>query len=1444
MQFLALFLISAPAVMARGPLEDIQANTRKMKEIGNKWHKAFKAFDLAGIKRVADIMADAEAAEQQLKRNAFSQNNELAKIFKKSSQQTGASTQEAITVKSEVETDRENYLAAATTLEERAEEEQEAAAEDFEDQANAAISEIDEDTQELEQDLEAHTEETTEMTEEVLGVALESMAEESDALKESGKEFQGRVADTLSSQKEVKSEIKAVNKVLDGVEKMYMDAVTKAKQAATNFQMQLSADSMAAQDAGSKGTDKTAQVINKELAALQKEVSAEQKRMASDVAAKQKEFKSQGQAVVNELMQTRMQQNKEALAFFGEQDKAQLDFDNEVQKLVEKGGQDAHEAARQAAEAMGKVNEEKDNLARFIQGKNEKFQGDVDREAMSMRGQITAMTDEENRNLMDLVERIKNYVNSALSDSRSSILEGGEQVMSTTTKLDDEISDVLRLTYKISKQMNTNTEVFSQISEEDKATQADVTTKMNDLLGKIQASVVDLDEAVTQQIEATDSSISEDAEKEKGVALEQLSAVKDSILQKINEASEAFEVGQQKTTRHIEASQQEIAAKLASLQTAVGDLEKESGNMAVAIPEEQKATEASYGQVRGELEGLFKALDKSKGEVAAYIEGEQQRGNAAAVKDLEMAQSELKEKFATSNNDLAGIMKQLRESLAEFEEKSNEQFGDTAGKASSLSAKIQALMTTVSEYLEKQGSNAKELSDYTTDSLRTMRNGEKAAVTAIRGEIDKAREETNQAISKAQDKFASDVKMRSMQSSDSLEKVRAAANAAFQEDEDKRKQFLEGAAQKQDELSQKANSVGMEVETMTANVNKQIEGDKMKMDQLAKNEESQIENGRKKMEDLKKAVAGQYKQLDSMVFSQAGNFAKEQKQAMHELSKQSSEETAGEQSRQKMGQEQAEQAEKAFLTEADRSLHAMDDADHALAASTAKMQGERDTLSSEMINGVQSAKTAVDMGEAKVQNAIQGEEKKVVENQNDGLGDMEGLLVGMQSTQAAADEDVAKMAKNAKSELEYMKKKNEFLAEETAKKIEQLEDMPDLAGQFEDDVKPVKKQLDQEADRLKKEFNQTETALKSDASELESVRGRRMQRAIALHNEATEMKEGYVNEMSDAVDKLEKYQAHANGEYKTLGAALKKFDQQLTIISGFESNHDTELIDDLKRRAYKLQTSNEKLLDWQRHFKYRTLAFNTEVERRLRQLEGQMEEQESQIANERLNEDMMLNKNMRRGSKSLDEQMSKLSSMESAGMSNMVDNVQKGMGKLMNEEQGFEAAEAGEMKEAERQVTTMNHDTEEAMGQLQAGASKVADEVGSFREQLSGKTQAINNKLFLQQKELEETDAAKKELELRQRLAQLGSKSSGSFAQLRDAGSSAGKAHEDAMAEEAADEKTDEQKHEEEKQALLAFNAKMEKENARLEQLDDSLDGKVASLQGALKQLQLRQTAA
>merc|ERR1719183_1636500 len=100
------------------------------------------------------------------------------------------------------------------------------------------------------------------------------------------------------------------------------------------------------------------------------------------------------------------------------------------------------------------------------------------------------------------------------------------------------------------------------------------------------------------------------------------------------------------------------------------------------------------------------------------------------------------------------------------------------------------------------------------------------------------------------------------------------------------------------------------------------------------------------------------------------------------------------------------------------------------------------------------------MGEAKVQNAIQGEEKKVVENQNDGLGDMEGLLVGMQSTQAAADEDVAKMAKNAKSELEYMKKKNEFLAEETAKKIEQLEDMPDLAGQFEDDVKPVKKQLE------------------------------------------------------------------------------------------------------------------------------------------------------------------------------------------------------------------------------------------------------------------------------------------------------------------------------------------------------------------------------------------------
>lgn len=1425
MRFFTLVLIPA-AVDARGPLEDIQANTQRMKATGTEWHKKFKAFDLAGIKRVADIMSDAEAAEMQLKRNAFAQNNELGKIFKKSSQKISASTQDAITVKSEVETDRENYLAAATALEERAEEEQEAAAEDFEDQANAAVSEIDEDTQELEGDLDTHTEETTEMTEEVLNTALEGLAEESDELSESGKDFQGKVADTLSAQKDVKSEIKGVNKVLGSVEKMYEDAVTKAKQAATNFQMQLSADSMAAQDAGSKGTDKTANVIGKELTSLQKEVTSEQKRMEADVTAKQKEFKAQGEAVVNELTTTRQSQNKEALAFFMDQDKAQLDFDSEVQKLVEKGGQDAREAARQAAEAMGKVNEEKDNLARFIQGKNEKFQGNVDREAMAMRSQITAMTDEENRNLMDLVERVKNYVNSALSDSRTSILEGGEQVMSTTTKLDDEISDVLRLTYKISKQMNTNTEVFSQISEEDKATQADVSTKMNDLLSRIQSSVVDLDEAVTQQIDSTDSSISEDAEKEKGVALEQLTAVKDSIMQKINEASESFAVGQQKTTRHIEASQQEIGAKLAALQTGVADLEKESGNMAVAIPEEQKATEASYGRVRGELDGLFKNLDKAKGEVSTYIEGEQERGNTAAVKELEMAQTELKEKFATSNADLGGIMKQLRESLSEFEEKSNQEFGDTASKASGLSTHIQGLMKTVGEYLDRQGKNAKELSDYTATSLRTMRNGEKTAVGAIRSEIDKAREETAAAIGKAQDTFASDVKMRSMQSSDALEKVRSAANAAFQEDEDKRKAFLESAAQKQDQLSQKANGVGLEVETLTANVNKQIGSYKMKMDQLSKQEEAQITQGRSKMEDLKKSVAGQYKQLDAMVFQQAGNFAKEQKTAMHELSKQSSEETAAEQSRQKMSQEQAEQAESAFLSDADRSLHAMDEADHAVAQSTAKMQAQRDKLSSEMIQGVQSAKTAVDIGEAKVQSAIQGEEKKVVEQQNDGLGDLEGLLVGMQGAQAAADEDVSKMTKNAKSELEYMKQKNSFLAEETSRKIEQLESMPDLAGQFEEDVKPVKKQLDQEAKRLQTEFNQTEGALKQDATELEQVRARRMQRAISLHNEATAMKEGYVSEMGEAVDKLEKYQKHANGEYKGLGTSLQKFDQQLTAISGFESNHDTELIDDLKRRAYKLQTSNDKLLEWQRHFKYRTLAFNTEVERRLRQLEGQMEEQEGQIANERLNEDMALNKNMRRGSKSLDEQMSKLSGMESAGMSSMVDNVQKGMGKLMNEEQGFEATEAGEMKDAERQVNSMNANTEEAMGELRNGASKVADEVGKFREQLSGKTQAINNKLFLQQKELQDGDGAKKELALRQRLAQLGAKSS----LVETAG------HEDGMGEK-------ESEHDAEKQSLLAFNAKMERENARLEALDASLDAKASSLQGALSQLQLRQTS-
>ena len=56
---------------------------------------------------------------------------------------------------------------------------------------------------------------------------------------------------------------------------------------------------------------------------------------------------------------------------------------------------------------------------------------------------------------------------------------------------------------------------------------------------------------MTQQIDATDTSISQDAEKEKAVALEQLAAVKDTILKKIQEASEEFQVGQQKTTRHV-----------------------------------------------------------------------------------------------------------------------------------------------------------------------------------------------------------------------------------------------------------------------------------------------------------------------------------------------------------------------------------------------------------------------------------------------------------------------------------------------------------------------------------------------------------------------------------------------------------------------------------------------------------------------------------------------------------------------------------------------------------------------------------------------------------------------------------------------------------------------------------------------------------------------------
>merc|ERR1719409_1864107 len=107
--------------------------------------------------------------------------------------------------------------------------------------------------------------------------------------------------------------------------------------------------------------------------------------------------------------------------------------------------------------------------------------------------------------------------------------------------------------------------------------------------------------------------------------------------------------------------------------------------------------------------------------------------------------------------------------------------------------------------------------------------------------------------------------------------------------------------------------------------------------------------------------------------------------------------------------------------------------------------------------------------------------------------------------------------------------------------------------------------------------------------------------------------------MGATVDKVASIGDYADKTFKQVANDQKEYDMKLAKISGFTANHDDELVQQLEDKAFKLEQSHKRLLDWQRKEKHQTRAWRNEVERRLKQLETKLENEQTNIEGDQLN---------------------------------------------------------------------------------------------------------------------------------------------------------------------------------------------------------------------------------
>jgi hypothetical protein len=1185
---------------------------------------------------------------------------------------------------------------------------------------------------ELEDEIAEGGESANEGFEEVAEESTEGSQELNAAIKDDSNEFKDHTKSEREEQKGLMKDMNSQAKALKTTEKKKDKEIGRIEQETGKAVTAIQEGKKAAEEAERQETAKTVSETEKEIAMVESDSKSEVGDMKKGNTERDKTLQKDVDTVEGDFHVGMAEMDNEAneelkadLKGVEEGSNEILTAEDEAEKLEEVHGRDK-------AKNVEAIQKEETELNRDLSVAN----GAIHSDENGMMTGIAGNLDKERANLGTFMEQQEQSVRSATSAAVHGVENTVEQAAHSVQQAS---ADIEASASEMQENLNANSVMVQKAINGVEGTKEAIGVEQ----GKVGQAIKESEAKTEEDLAGEEGLVQAEVDKENA----QVSQTSDHAAMRANDELKAMIAEANKAIEQFSVHAKE---KLSSASSGLKSAE-------TTAAEDVAATEHEAGVIQEKSAAVNQQIGPVEDQVAKSFQAAEDEVNAVDKQTLEVKQnevakiqaqaSETNEKFAANmHEEEESIRKTQEENAAKTEREtadiqtgvsdlkaeSDQQERQTATHLANLRSQLLAIQSKAKSVASASDNHKQEvdnaisralgmISDAQRDDQRKSKELLQELVKNIQGEIDQAAEKSSE-----------DVEKETKQSQDQLNAFVSTAETGVDKDAQDFKEYSQKSRSELEDLEQQVDNQGMELQ---------------KSELSLAQKKADLEAAAKAMERQRESLAGRAKE-------QAENekelLAQKHDQMKHfmasKLSTAEAEEVASMQQMKKEAFAFFDRAESGVKAEKGKLSNLVEQHDikingvvQRIDGEVSKSQRELDSFNqqagqaqTELAGEVSEVQKDMEMNKDAVKQAEQAEDTKVADTMGQELNGLGGLVNDLQAVQKGTEGEVHHMEDDFKDQLEYFQKQGTAQAHALQGQLDSVNNNAiDLVGEFGQDTAESKRALDASEQRLNACIESTNAQMADFGERLGKLRDSRQDEAIKLHHEVTSMKGEQTEKLTTVVDNLSAMKGATDGADRKLAADQKQFDRLFKEASGMTSNHDSDMIMNMTKTAMELETGHNRLMTWKKKFKHYTIAWRSEVERKLQQLTGSIGNDEDSIAAGRLKQELGVQAGMRSVQDAVQGQIVNAVGQETQQVGGLVNSIHRDMERVFNRKHRDEAQKEADLNAARGELGAAKAESEKEVSELNEGSALVAQKAAQFKTAVANAGEEINGQIAL-----------------------------------------------------------------------------------------------------------------